>query len=920
MDSTITEHDFRFSQRPDHPGHDDGGGGHQSLTAVSSELSQAFVIASNDLLGNALFPSLDNAAVDATLSIDQLQYDDPLAAAQVWNFFTKARPQLQNRQRLENLTWRMMALSMRKKKQGGEARQLKDYQSSGIARLRKTSETKINAGNNAHAMNLGHDIFSENIASASSLMSPLPASKLDDVCPAGDQSASGIPIKPRKDSAANHFVSQSDPLHQRSGNEEFNHVQRHNHKTRIDEGRNRKRPVNLSPQVLAVNGSTSSGFSNLEVDSELQGYSLDTTSSVTMQQLSQGGDYPVRFALDTFTDVNPAAQFRQKFSFFLSNSPMIPHGLLSNMYNTGSLVPNSSLNNADLNSPPGSAYQPTVSTPMAIGDGDGLYSDSQDNRKQRPQSMRQQTTQNMSNNLGHNEQFMYTGSNTGSQMYSAIGTESGSKSTFSTALSSLSHVNPSQVFQTDSQIASPAVFRRPDDMFSFGGDSDDEDGGNNMQAGNLQMHSDFLSFVDDEAPTGWNASLPGQFSPQTTRFPGGPRKQVMIGRTTTDYVDNSGDWESPGLGRSLSFKASNDKRQQKLPRTASTTSHMAAKHDGFEQIAQSLPTPRTDVPGITSEFSSVAPNRPLSPPSSKCGSSTNLQAAGGNQNDGSAPECTNCFTQATPLWRRNPDGQPLCNACGLFLKLHGVVRPLSLKTDVIRKRNRGSMPDGSGGRARSRKNHTGSAASPKSSTLSIATVAAGSKNANSNMNSANSRTSLPATRTMLPKYCESRVATSTSAGPNTTGSTPNSHYGNKGADAAAAGDNGVVPIAVAPPMATPGPGASSASRSGLPSASSKQQHKQSRRVVADDVSDIDIGSHNEATGPSDMLRSIGYSPHKPSVSSTTLSSSLIVAPQRHLAAHGGMIQMNHHLPEAPQHNVGGPTIGSQEWEWLIMSL
>ncbi|CAG8454718.1 5047_t:CDS:2 [Dentiscutata erythropus] len=32
--------------------------------------------------------------------------------------------------------------------------------------------------------------------------------------------------------------------------------------------------------------------------------------------------------------------------------------------------------------------------------------------------------------------------------------------------------------------------------------------------------------------------------------------------------------------------------------------------------------------------------------------------------------------------------QPLCNACGLFLKLHGVVRPLSLKTDTIKKRNR----------------------------------------------------------------------------------------------------------------------------------------------------------------------------------------------------------------------------------------
>ena len=52
--------------------------------------------------------------------------------------------------------------------------------------------------------------------------------------------------------------------------------------------------------------------------------------------------------------------------------------------------------------------------------------------------------------------------------------------------------------------------------------------------------------------------------------------------------------------------------------------------------------------------------------------------------------CSNCFTLTTPLWRQGPQGEPLCNACGLFLKLHGVVRPLSLKTDVIKKRYRRS--------------------------------------------------------------------------------------------------------------------------------------------------------------------------------------------------------------------------------------
>lgn len=70
-------------------------------------------------------------------------------------------------------------------------------------------------------------------------------------------------------------------------------------------------------------------------------------------------------------------------------------------------------------------------------------------------------------------------------------------------------------------------------------------------------------------------------------------------------------------------------------------------------------------------------------------SSTNLSASADTSSSSQTnQECTNCHTKTTPLWRRNPQGEPLCNACGLFLKLHGTTRPLSLKTDVIRKRNR----------------------------------------------------------------------------------------------------------------------------------------------------------------------------------------------------------------------------------------
>ncbi|XP_033940320.1 transcription factor GATA-5 [Pseudochaenichthys georgianus] len=50
--------------------------------------------------------------------------------------------------------------------------------------------------------------------------------------------------------------------------------------------------------------------------------------------------------------------------------------------------------------------------------------------------------------------------------------------------------------------------------------------------------------------------------------------------------------------------------------------------------------------------------------------------------------CTNCHTSTTTLWRRNADGEPVCNACGLYMKLHGVARPLAMKKESIQTRKR----------------------------------------------------------------------------------------------------------------------------------------------------------------------------------------------------------------------------------------
>ncbi|XP_060069179.1 transcription factor GATA-3-like isoform X1 [Ylistrum balloti] len=50
--------------------------------------------------------------------------------------------------------------------------------------------------------------------------------------------------------------------------------------------------------------------------------------------------------------------------------------------------------------------------------------------------------------------------------------------------------------------------------------------------------------------------------------------------------------------------------------------------------------------------------------------------------------CANCGTSTTTLWRRNANGDPVCNACGLYYKLHNVNRPLTMKKDGIQTRNR----------------------------------------------------------------------------------------------------------------------------------------------------------------------------------------------------------------------------------------
>ncbi|XP_073975345.1 uncharacterized protein [Rhodnius prolixus] len=55
--------------------------------------------------------------------------------------------------------------------------------------------------------------------------------------------------------------------------------------------------------------------------------------------------------------------------------------------------------------------------------------------------------------------------------------------------------------------------------------------------------------------------------------------------------------------------------------------------------------------------------------------------------------CSNCGTRTTTIWRRNPNGEMVCNACGLYYKLHNVNRPAAMRRDTIHTRRRRPKSD-----------------------------------------------------------------------------------------------------------------------------------------------------------------------------------------------------------------------------------
>ncbi|KAF9180570.1 putative electron transfer flavoprotein subunit [Haplosporangium sp. Z 767] len=85
--------------------------------------------------------------------------------------------------------------------------------------------------------------------------------------------------------------------------------------------------------------------------------------------------------------------------------------------------------------------------------------------------------------------------------------------------------------------------------------------------------------------------------------------------------------------------------------------------------------------GSCSNMRAVTPNEDTPEPQQRSGNSN-------NNNNSPIIECANCGQTQTPLWRKDTKGQSICNACGLYARLHQRDRPVTMRKAKIARRKR----------------------------------------------------------------------------------------------------------------------------------------------------------------------------------------------------------------------------------------
>ncbi|KAK3617231.1 Sodium- and chloride-dependent GABA transporter 1 [Elasticomyces elasticus] len=368
-------------------------------------------------------------------------------------------------------------------RQGLPARFENSQLPSGIAQLRKSSE-QANKSHEEH-MNLDDFIVPSSMgtpAGVSPASSSIPG-ELD--MTSTSTTLSAIPIKQQQRlqqaeelSLARASAPSVPPLEQTRTNEEFSYVKRHVRKTSIDERRPLKRRADPSPPVPPVDNDAMMSQDPTE-EAVLHNYSLQQP---TLFAHPQALHPHLPFNLNTFDlnndpSINSAGPMQQNFSFSPVGSPMFSGNAFNNIHTpTTTMPPPSSMSN--FQSPSQSGYPSTVSTPQPMAETNesmffGGTSHLQHGHASMPSFQQHQHQLPPSQSQGPGtQQFIFNPG--GENMFSAIST------------SAPQHRFAPPTFQIpgrldmshnvgDFQHSNSMNMSHQENMFTFGGDSDNED-------------------------------------------------------------------------------------------------------------------------------------------------------------------------------------------------------------------------------------------------------------------------------------------------------------------------------------------------------------------------------------------------------------------------------------------------------------
>lgn len=110
-----------FSLISSQSGLDSGTASSTTNSPPTKQLPSPDEVAQSELLQGPAFPTWnEETGSDSLETPEELQKQDPLGT-QIWKLYSKTKTRLPNQERMENLTWRMMAMNLKRREREQQA-------------------------------------------------------------------------------------------------------------------------------------------------------------------------------------------------------------------------------------------------------------------------------------------------------------------------------------------------------------------------------------------------------------------------------------------------------------------------------------------------------------------------------------------------------------------------------------------------------------------------------------------------------------------------------------------------------------------------------------------------------------------------------------------------------------------------------